>query len=226
VRGGDGRTAEEPATGREPPGGAAPNGAVPTRRAAGTAAGGAEATRRAATRGPLRGAVSLNSSSRPRHASRGPPSAYRIRSSAARPGGPYRSLDTRTSVRCPTTSRPRRIHARRLNSKRSAAIWASAPVMGAGRFGGSSTSSWTSARRASAANRCSRSPRAAADRPARPPVRGGRSNSSRSTVRSWRSIAAIDNASSKVFGVRTTSHSSATPRAAASTGSRLRARSR
>ncbi len=216
-RGGDGRAAEEPATGREPPGGAAPKCA---------AEAGAAAASGTATRGPPRGPISLSSSSRARHASRGPPSAYKIRTSAARPGGPYRSRETRTSVRCPTTSRPSLIHARRLSSRRSAAIWASAPVMGAGRFGGSSTSIWTSARRASAANRCSRSPRAAADRPARSLVRDGRSSSSRSTVRSWRSIAAIDSASSMVSGVRTTSHSSATPRAAASTGSRLRARSR
>jgi len=194
VRDGHGRTVEEPATGREPPGGASP-------KCAATAVA-------AATRGPFSAAISLSSSSRARQASREPPSAYRIRSSVARPGGPYRSLETRTSVRCPTTSRPRHIHARRLNSRRSAAIWVSAPTSAAGRPGGSSTSSWTPARRASAARRCSRSPRAAADRPRRSPVRGGRSSSSRSTVRSWRSIAAIDSASSMVSGVSTTSHSS------------------
>jgi hypothetical protein len=216
-RGGDGRTAGEPGTGPKPPGGAAPKCAA----AAGVAPAGV-----AATRGLPRGAVSLSSSSRARQASREPPSAYRIRTSAARPGGPYLSLETRTSALCPTTSRPSLIHARRLSSRRSAAIWAIAAAIGPGRFGGSSTSSWTSARRASAARRCSRSPRAAADKPARSPVRAGRSSSSRSTVRSWRSIAAIDSASTRVSGVSTTSHSSATPRAAASTGSRLRARSR
>jgi hypothetical protein len=54
----------------------------------------------------------------------------------------------------------------------------------------------------------------------------GRSRTRRSTVRSCRSIAAIASASSSDEGVMTTSHSSWTPRATASTGSRLRARSR
>jgi hypothetical protein len=47
----------------------------------------------------------------------------------------------------------------------------------------------------------------------------------RSTDRPARSVAAIDRPSSIVSGVRTTSQSSRTPRAAASTGSRARARS-
>ena len=172
------------------------------------------------------GAVSLNSSSRARQASLGPPSEYRIRSSVARPGDPNRSRVTRTSVRCPTMSRPSRIHACRLNSSRSAAICEMAPVIGDGSPGGSRTSIWTPARRARAVRRWSRSAKRGADHPAGSSGRFGRSSTRRSTVRSWRSIAAIASASSSESGVMTTNQSSWTPRATASTGSRLRARSR
>ena len=101
-----------------------------------------------------------------------------------------------------------------------------APVIGVGSPGGSRTSIWTPARRARAVIRCSRSARRIADIPAGSSVRFGKSRMSRSTVRSWRSIAAIASASSSESGVITTSQSSWMPRATASTGSRLRARSR
>ena len=55
--------------------------------------------------------------------------------------------------------------------------------------------------------------------------RGGRSMTRTSTERPARSIPAIERPSSRVSGVRTTSQSSRTPRAAASTGSSARARS-
>ena len=192
-RSGDGRAAETGASGRKPPGGATPR-ATPT-------SGPATASR------PTPGALSRRSSPLARQASRSPPSAYKIRNSAARPGGPNRSRVTRTSVRCPTTSRPSRIQARRLSSNLSAATWARVPARAEGRLGGSRTSSWTPARRASAANRPKRSARFDAEIPA---TKGlvGRSSSNRSTVRSWRSIAAIASASSSESGVRTTSHSS------------------
>jgi hypothetical protein len=170
--------------------------------------------------------TSRKSSPLTRQASRSPPSAYRIRNSAARPGGANLSRVTRTSVRCPTTSRPSRIHARRLSSSLSAATWVRTPARAEGRLGGSRTRSWTPARRASAANRPKRSARLAADIAAPSNGLKGRSSRSRSTVLSWRSIAAIASASSREPGVRTTSQSSWTPRATASTGSRLLARSR
>ena len=197
-RGGEGRTAGIGEFGRKPPGGAA----------------------------PAPGAVSRRRSTLDRQAARSPPSAYRIRSSTTRPGGPNRSRTTRTSVRCPTTSRPSRIQALRLNSNLKAATWVSAPARADGRFGGSITISWTPARRASAASRPNLSARFDAD--SFPPSKGraGMSSSSRSTVRSWRSIAAIARASPSESGVKTTSQFSWTPLASASTGSRLLARSR
>jgi hypothetical protein len=237
---GDGRIVRERATGSEEPGGAdqargrrldpAVSGRwiasrwIASRRIASRRIASRRAT--SAGRRAIPGAVSRNSSSRARQASLGPPSEYRIRSSVARPGDPNRSRMTRTSVRCPTMSRPSRIHARRLNSSRSAEICEMAPVIGVGSPGGSRTSIWTPARRARAVSRCSRSARRIADIPAGSSVRFGKSSTRRSTVRSWRSIAAIASASSSESGVITTSQSSWMPRATASTGSRLRARSR
>jgi len=76
-RGGDGR-AGYGALGRDLPGGATP--VIALNR-------------------PVPGALSRRSSLLTRQASRSPPSAYKIRSSAARPGGPKRSRTTRTSIR-------------------------------------------------------------------------------------------------------------------------------
>jgi len=194
---GDGREAGARATGRRSPGGAPARGTVSTSR---------------------------SNSSRDRQASRSPPSAYRIRSSAVRPGGPKRSFETRTSTRCPTISRPSFIHARRLNSSRSAAIWVRAPARRSGKPGGSSTTSPTPAFRTSAASLCKRSPSTAAEDPRGSP--GGRSSRSKSTALSCSSRAAIDRTSSIEAGARTTSQFSRTPCAAASIGSRLRPRSR
>ena len=149
-RGGEGRAAGIGVLGREPPGGAAPRktpaGSDATPRA--TVGGATSRPAQAATLDPLAklnssapGIVSRRSSSRARQASRNPPSAYRIRSSAARPGGAKRSRATRTSVRCPTTSLPSRIHPRRLSSSLSAATWLRAPARAAGKLGDSRTSS-------------------------------------------------------------------------------------
>jgi len=88
---------------------------------------------------PAPGALSRRSSALVRQASRRPPSAYRIRNSAARPGGPNLSRATRTSVRWPTTSRPNRIHALRLSSNLSAATWVMALARAEERLGGSRT---------------------------------------------------------------------------------------
>ncbi len=63
-------------------------------------------------------AIPSSSSGRARQASRGPPSAYRISRVARRPGGPYRLRATSTALRCPTTSRPRRIQPERRSSRR------------------------------------------------------------------------------------------------------------
>lgn len=203
-RGGDGRAGYK-ALGRDLPGGATP--AIALDR-------------------PGLAALSSRSSPLARQPSRSPPSAYKRRSSAVRPGGPKRSRTTRTSIRWPTTSRPSRIQARRLSSSLRAATWLRTPARADGRFGGSRTMSPTPARRASAANRPKRSAMVAPDIPAPSRGRAGRSRSSRSTVRSWRRVAAIANACSVESGVRTTSHSSPTPRVTASTGSRHLARSR
>ena len=92
------------------------------------------------------------------------------------------------------------------------------------RPGGSSTTSSVSARRARAASRPSRSamPAGRSVAASRPP---GRSRTSRSTERPASSMPPMASPSSSVSGVMTTSHSSRTPRATASTGSKLRARS-
>jgi hypothetical protein len=80
-----------------------------------------------------------------------------------------------------------------------------------------------SARRANAARRRIRSATFAGVVPTG--GRGGRSMTRTSTDRPARRTPAIDRPSSRVSGVRTTSQSRRTPRAAASTGSRARARS-
>ena len=162
-------------------------------------------------------------SSRARQASRSPPSAYRIRSSARRPGGPARLRATTTSVHWPTTSRPSRIQLRRASSSRRPAASPTAVPRAAGAACGSRRTSRVSVRRARAARRWSRS----ATRAGRVPVsrRDGRSATRRSTVRPLSSAAAIDRPSSRSSGLITTSHSSRIPRATASTGSKLRQRS-
>ena len=203
-RGGDGRAGYK-ALGLDPPGGATPVSALNR---------------------PGPAAPSRRSSALARHASRSPPSAYKIRNSATRPGGPKRSRTTRTSIRWPTTSRPSRIHPFRLSSSLRAATWLRTPARPDGRFGGSRTMSPTPARRASAANRPKRWARVAAEILAPCRGRARRSSSSRSTVRSWSRVAAIASACSVESGVRTTNHWSRTPRVTASTGSRLLARSR
>lgn len=104
--------------------------------------------------------------------------------------------------------------------------------------GGSSTTSIVPARRASAARRSRRSatlggrrPRATdgaarrADCRAVPGRSSGRSTRRRSIARPCTSVPAMASPSSIDPGVRTTSQSRSTPRATASTGSRLRARS-
>ena len=121
-------------------------------------------------------------------------------------------------------SRPSRIHDRRASSSRMPVAWSTAVARPPPRPGASSTSTRVSARRASAVSRWSRSPTRAgvSVRARRPP---GRSRTSRSTDRPARSDPAIDSPSSRLSGVMTTSHSSRTPRATASTGSKLRDRS-
>ncbi len=168
--------------------------------------------------------VSRSSASWARQASRSPPSAYRIRSVARRPEGPCRSWATRASVRWPTTSRPSRTHDRRASSSRIPVDWSTAVARPPPRPGASRMRSRVSARRASAASRWSRSAILAGRsvRLMRPP---GRSRTSRSTDRPASRLPAIDSPSSRLVGVMTTSHSRRMPRAAASTGSKLRDRS-
>ena len=164
-----------------------------------------------------------SSSGRARQASRGPPSAYRISRVARRPGGPYRLRATSTVLRCPTTSRPRRIQPERRSSRRRPLASSTAAARLRPRLAGSSTTRSVPARRASAASLPSRSPtRFPATAGSRP---SGRSMTSRSTVRAASSAPARASASSRSTGVRTTSHSGRTPRATASTGSKARARS-
>ena len=126
----------------------------------------------------------------------------------------------RTSVRWPTTSRPRRSHDRRASSRRIPVASPTAAATPETSPGGSRTTRLIPARRASAASR----PRRSAMRAA-PLRRGGRSMTSRSTVRPASNEPAIARPSSASAGVRTTSHSGRTPRATASTGSSAAARS-
>jgi hypothetical protein len=166
-----------------------------------------------------------------------------------RSGVPWWSLATRTSVCWPTTSRPRRIQPRRRSSSRSPAPSSRAARSGAGTPAGSRTRRSAPARRANATRRPSRSASRGGRVPPRRPAVGAcatvdavlvagavgltagpfrapaRSRTRRSTARAWRSDPAIASASSTEAGTRTASHSRRTPRAATSTGSRLRARS-
>ena len=140
---------------------------------------------------------SSSRSDRRRQASRSPPSAYRSSSVARRPGGPARLRATSTSVRCPTTSRPSRIHDRRASSSRMPVASPTAPTrppdLPAPPLGGSSTTRLMPARRASAATRARRSAKPAAR--ASPP---GRSMTSRSTARPDSSEPAIARPSSRI----------------------------
>ena len=162
-------------------------------------------------------------SARPRHASRLPPSAYRISRSVRRPGGPWRLRATVTALRWPTTSRPSRIQPVRSSSSRRPLASSTAAASPRPSALGSTTTSSVPARLASAASRPSRSPTrtplTAGSRPS------GRSTTRRSTVRAARSAAESERASSRSTGVSTTSHSGRIPRATASTGSKARARS-
>jgi hypothetical protein len=121
-------------------------------------------------------------------------------------------------------SRPSRIHDRRASSRRKPLDSATAVARPPESPGASRIRSRISARRASAASRCRRSATLAglSVLASRPP---GRSRTSRSTERPARSEPAIERPSSRLAGVMTTSHSSRTPRATASTGSKLRERS-
>jgi len=166
---------------------------------------------------------SSSSSSRDRQASRSPPSAYRILSSVRRLTGPCRLRATVTVLRCPTTSRPRRIQPVHASSSRSPLASCSASRRSGPIVVGSTTSSNAPARRVSAVNRPRRSPtRILASAGSQP---SGRSTTSTSTVRVDSNDAASDSASSRSAGVSTTSHSGTTPRASASTVSKARARS-
>ena len=162
-----------------------------------------------------------------------------------RSGAPWWSFATRTSVRCPTTSRPSRTQPLRRSSRRRPAPSSSAARSGAGVSAGSRTRRSAPARRANATSRASwsarlgrRGPRRAgptgavvvvgAGRPARAgcPARAvPRSNTRMSTARAWSSVPAIASASAGSSGTRTASHSRRTPRATASTGSSARGRS-
>ena len=166
----------------------------------------------------------MSSASCARHASRSPPSAYRIRSVVRRPGGPWRLWATSASVRWPTTSRPRRTHDRRASSSRMPVDSATAVARPPASPGASRMRSRVSARRASAASRWSRSAilPGLSVRASRPP---GKSRTSMSTDRPASRLPAMLRPSSRLAGVMTTSHSSRTPRATASTGSKLRDRS-
>jgi hypothetical protein len=120
-------------------------------------------------------------------------------------------------------SRPSRIQLRRFSSRRRPVASVTAVARPLASPGGSRTTRSVSARRARAARRLSRSATFAGVVPAF--GRGGRSTTRTSTDRAPRSIPPMDSPSSSVSGVRTTSQSRRTPRAAASTGSRARARS-
>jgi hypothetical protein len=121
-------------------------------------------------------------------------------------------------------SRPSRIHDRRASSRRTPVDWATAVVRPPTMPGGSRMTRRVSARLASAANRPSRS----AIRVDRSIVVGrsaGRSRTSTSTDRPASNEPPMARPSSSVSGVTMTNHSRWTPRATASTGSKLRDRS-
>ena len=166
-----------------------------------------------------------------------------------RSGTPWWSFATRTSVRCPTTSRPSWTQPLRRNSRRRPAPSSSAARSGAGVSAGSRTRRSAPARRANATSRASwsarlggRGPRWAgtmgvagvvfgmvvASRPAhagRPARAVPKSSTRMSTARAWSSEPAIASAWAGSSGTRTASHSRRTPRATASTGSSARGRS-
>ena len=171
-----------------------------------------------------------------------------------RSGAPWWSFATRTSVRCPTTSRPSRIQPRRRSSRRRPAPSSSAARSGAGIPAGSRTSRSAPARRANATSRASWSARLGGRGPCRvgsvaatgvvvagvvgagvvgaggldagAPVRAvPRSSTRMSTARAWSSVPAIASAWAGSSGTSTASHSRLTPRATASTGSSARGRS-
>ncbi len=121
-------------------------------------------------------------------------------------------------------SRPSRIHERRASSRWRPVAAPTAATSGLPIPGGSRTTKRDSARRASAASRPSRFAMWAGRSVAasRPP---GRSRRSRSTDRPASREPAMARPSSSAAGVMTTSHSRRTPRATASTGSKVRARS-
>jgi hypothetical protein len=120
-------------------------------------------------------------------------------------------------------SRPSRIQDRRQSSRRSPADAPTASAMALVAPGGSRRMSSVPERRASAVIRFSRSvsPR----RSDVAPRSLGRSSTSTSTARPESSAAAIVSPSSRSSGTSAMSHSRLTPRATASIGSRLRARS-
>ena len=159
-----------------------------------------------------------------------------------RSGAPWWSFATRTSVRCPTTSRPSRTQPLRRSSRRRPAPSSSAARSGAGVSAGSRTRRSAPARRANATSRASwsarlggRGPRRAGTTgvagvvagpvPAAPARAVPRSSTRMSTARAWSSVPAIASASAGSSGTRTASHSRRTPRATASTGSSARGRS-
>ena len=172
-----------------------------------------------------------------------------------RSGAPWWSFATRTSVRCPTTSRPSRIQPRRRSSRRRPAPSSSAARSGAGIPSGSRTSRSAPARRANATSRASWSARPGERGPSRTGAARGtgatgvdatgradvasggaagtgrparavpRSSTRMSTARAWSSVPAIASAWAGPSGTSTASHSRLTPRATASTGSSARGRS-
>ncbi len=172
-----------------------------------------------------------------------------------RSGAPWWSFATRTSVRCPTTSRPSRTQPLRRSSRRRPAPSSSAARSGAGVPGASRTRRSAPARRANATSRASWSARLGGRGPRRAGIVGmggagmvgvgaaagtlvvgvvaagqlarivPRSSTRMSTARAWSSVPAIASAWAGSSGTRTASHSRRTPRATASTGSRLRDRS-
>ena len=161
-----------------------------------------------------------------------------------RSGAPWWSFATRTSVRCPTTSRPSRTQPLRRSSRRRPAPSSSAARSGAGVSAGSRTRRSAPARRANATSRASWSARLGGRGPRRAgpmgvagmagvdvvdaatPARAvPRSSTRMSTARAWSSEPAIASASAGPSGTRAASHSRRTPRATASTGSSARGRS-
>ena len=99
-----------------------------------------------------------------------------------RSGAPWWSFATRTSVRWPTTSRPRRIQPRRRSSSRSPAPSSRAARSDAGTPAGSRTRRSAPARRANATRRPSRSASRGGRVGGEPPRRAGRRRARRGPV--------------------------------------------